>query len=67
MIPPMNSSGMNTAVSEIVIERIVNADLARPFERRFERALSHLHVPHDVLEHHDGVVHHEARRRASAP
>ncbi len=42
------------------------ADLARAVQRRLEDALAHLHVPDDVLEHDDGVVHHEADREVSA-
>ena len=37
-------------------------DFARAFERRRERRFAGLHVPHDVLQHHDGVIHHEANR-----
>ena len=66
-MPPMNSTGMNTAASESVIETIVKPISREPVERRLHRRLAHLHVPHDVLEHHDGVVDDEADRRASAP
>ncbi len=38
------------------------ADLPRPVQGRLERRFPHLHVAHDVLEHDDGVVHHEAHR-----
>src|SRR6266566_329 len=34
----------------------------RSDERRAERRRAVLHVAHDVLEHHDGVVHHEPDR-----
>ena len=37
-------------------------DLLRSLERRFERPLAVLDVSDDVLEHHDGVVDHEADR-----
>ena len=43
------------------------ADLLRAVQGRLERRLAHLHVPDDVLEHDDGVVHHEARPTASGP
>ena len=36
------------------------ADLARAQEGRLQAPHPVLHVPHDVLQHHDGVVHHEA-------
>ena len=36
------------------------ADFARPAQRRLQRRLAVLDVAHDVLDHHDGVVDHEA-------
>ena len=36
------------------------ADLLRAAQRRFEGILAFLHVAHDVLDHHDGVVDDEA-------
>ena len=53
---------MNTAASESVIETMVKPISREPVERRLHRRLAHLHVADDVLEHHDGVVHHEADR-----
>ena len=38
------------------------ADLARRRDGGLHARLAHLHVAHDVLQHHDGVVHHEAHR-----
>ena len=38
------------------------ADLARALERRLERRCAVLHMPHDVLDHDDGIVDHEADR-----
>ncbi len=35
-------------------------DFARAFERGFIRILAGLHMAHDVFQHHDGVVDHEA-------
>ena len=35
------------------------ADLPGAVDGRLERRLSHLHVPDDIFQHHDGVVHHE--------
>ena len=63
-IPPMKRTGMKTAASEIVIETMVKADLLRALEGGLERRLALLHVADDVLEHHDGVVDHEADGRA---
>ena len=39
------------------------ADFARPAKSRFHRRLAHLHVAHDVFQHHDGVIDHEADRQ----
>ncbi len=36
------------------------ADLLRPVEGGFERSLPHLQMAHDVFQHHDGIVDHEA-------
>ena len=58
--PPMNMIGMNTAESDVVMVTMVEPDLGRPFERRLEARLSHLHVADDVLEHHDGIIDDEA-------
>ena len=60
--PPMKSTGMKTATSESVIERIVKPISREPSSAASQHRLPHLHVAHDVLEHHDGVVHHEADR-----
>ena len=59
-MPLMNSTGMNTAASERVIERIVKPISRDALEGSLHAAFAHLHVAHDVFEHHDGVVHHEA-------
>ena len=58
--PPMSSIGMNTATSEIVIERMVKPISPRALERRLEGRHALLDVAHDVLEHDDGVVDDEA-------
>ena len=36
------------------------SDFTRPFERSHQRRLAHLDMPDDVLQHDDGIVHHEA-------
>ena len=61
-MPPMNSTGMKTAASESVMETMVKPISPRALQRRLQRLLAHLHVPDDVLQHHDGVVHHESDR-----
>ena len=65
MIPPMKSSGMNTAVSDTVMARIVNPTSADPSSAAAS-ASSHFQVPHDVLEHHDRVVDDEPDRERHA-
>ena len=60
--PPMNSTGMNTAASDTRHRQNREGDFLRPVERRPHRRLAHLHVPDDVLQHHDRVVDDEADR-----
>ena len=59
-MPPMNSTGRNTAASDSGHRDDGEADLARAVQRRLHAPLAHLHVADDVLEHHDGVVDDEA-------
>ena len=59
-MPPMNRIGMNTAASDIVIVTIVKPISCEPFSAASSGDLAVLHVAHDVLEHHDRVVHDEA-------
>ena len=66
-MPPMKRTGMKTAASEIVIDRIVKPISCDPSSAASKPASPPLHVAHDVLEHDDGVVHDEADARASAP
>ena len=61
-MPPMNSTGMKTAASESVIDRMVKPISREPLSAASIARFAHLHVAHDVFEHHDGVVHHEADR-----
>ena len=63
-MPPMNSTGMKTAASEIVIEMMVKPISFEPSQRGGHRVLAVLHVADDVLEHDDRVVDDEADRRA---
>ena len=59
----MNSTGMNTATSDSVIERIVKPISREPSSAACIGGFAHLHVADDVLEHDDGVVDHEADRQ----
>ena len=61
-MPPMNSSGMNTATSDTLIVTHGEADLACAEQRGLNSASCPLEVPRHVLEHHDRVVDDEARR-----
>jgi len=58
-------NGMNTAARDRVMTD-GEADLARSDERGLEGTLPLLHVTHDVLQHDDGVVDHEAHDSVSA-
>ena len=62
MMPPISSSGMNTATSEMLIDRMVKAISPEPLQGRLVRLHAVLDVAHDVLQHDDGVVDHEADR-----
>ncbi len=61
--PVMNTSGMNTAASEIVIDRIVKLISLALLMARLERLLAALHAAHGVLQEHDRVVHQEPDRQ----
>ena len=56
----MNSTGMNTAASDRVMETMVKPISREPFSDACQRRFAHFHVADDVLEHDDGVVDHEA-------
>ena len=56
----MKSSGISTAISEIVSEIRVKPICLRALERRLQRRLALFDVPRDVLHHHDRVVDDEA-------
>ncbi len=57
---PMNSSGISTAISDTVSERMVKPICSAPLSAACKRFLALLDVARDVLDHHDRVVHHEA-------
>ena len=63
----MNSSGMNTAISDTVSEMTVKPISRAPFSAASIGGLALLDVADDVLDHHDRVVDHEAGARWSAP
>ena len=64
MMPPISSTGMNTATSETVIEMMVKPISRLPLSAASNGAEAVLlHVPMDVLQHDDGVVDHEADRQ----
>ena len=64
--PPMNSTGMNTATSDSVIEMMVKPISLRALEGRLDRLLARLDVADDVLQHDDGVVDDEPTASVSA-
>ena len=59
-MPLMNSTGINAATSEIVMETIVKPISWAPLNRSFVRLLALFHMAHDIFEHDDGVVDDEA-------
>ena len=59
-MPLISSSGMNTAISEMLIEMHGKADLARALDRRLQRCGAGLEMAENILHHDDGVVDHEA-------
>ena len=61
--PDMNTSGMNTAASEIVIERIVKLISLALLSVASSARSPLLHPPHRVLQEHDGVVDQEPDRQ----
>ena len=61
-MPPISSSGMNTATSEKLIETMVKPISPAPLMRRLHRLHALLDVAEDVLQHHDRIVDHEADR-----
>ena len=52
----MNTSGMNTAASEIVIDMIVKLISLALLMAACERLLAALHAAHGVFQKHDRVV-----------
>ena len=59
-MPPISSSGMNTATSEMLMVSTVKPISCAPFSAACERVHALFQIARDVLDHHDGVVHHEA-------
>ena len=58
--PDMNNSGMNTAISDTVSEITVKPISLAPLSDASIAEFAVLHMADDVLDHHDGVVDHEA-------
>ena len=59
-MPPISSSGMNTATSEMLMERIVKPISPAPLSAASSGDRPVLDVAVDVLEHDDRVIDHEA-------
>ena len=62
-MPAMNSTGIKTATSEIVMEMIVKPISFEPAQAASMRRFAMLHVADDVLQHDDGVIDHETDRQ----
>ena len=56
----MKRSGMKTAIKEIVSEMTVKPISLAPSESSLHRGFALFDVADDVLDHHDGIVDHEA-------
>ncbi len=62
----MKRRGISTAHSEQVREMMVKPISPEP-DRAASNGFAALHVARDVLDHHDGVVHDEARADGRVP
>jgi hypothetical protein len=62
VMSPMNSSGMSTAMSDTVRDMMVKPICSAPLSAAARGFSPCFHVARDVLDHHDGIVHHEAGR-----
>ena len=62
MMPPISSSGINTAISDMLIETMVKPISPAPLSAACHRRFAFLDMARDVLQHHDGVVDDEADR-----
>ena len=60
MMPPISSSGMNTAISEMLIDTTVKPISLAPLSAAAMGGGALLDMAVDVLHHDDGVVDHEA-------
>ena len=61
-IPPISSSGIKTAISEMLIDSTVNPISLAPRSVAAIGAHTFLEMPRDVLHHHDRVIHDEPCR-----
>ena len=59
----MKATGTNTATIENVVAATARPISAVPLQRGRDAVLAALHVAHDVLAHHDGVVDQHADRQ----
>ncbi len=59
-MPPMSSSGMKTAMSEMLMEKTVKPISCAPCSAAAMGVHAVFEVAGDVFHHHDGVVHDEA-------
>ena len=56
---PMNSNGISTAISETVNDMMVKPICSAPLSAASIGGFARFDVARDVLDHHDGVIHHE--------
>ncbi len=60
-IPPISSSGINTAISEMLMDRTVKPISFAPCRVAAKGSMPVFEMPRDVFHDYDGVIHHEAR------
>ena len=61
-MPFISSKGMNTAIREIEIERMVKPISPAPFKAASSGVSPCLEMVHDVLDHHDRIIDDKAHR-----
>ncbi len=59
-MPPIISSGMNTAISDVLMVRTVKPISLAPLSAASVGGIPHFQIAGDILHDHDGVIHHEA-------
>ncbi len=67
MTPPMKPMGRNTATMDRVVASTARPISCVPSMAARVGGFAHLHMAHDVLAHHDGIVDRAGPRTGSGP